>query len=141
MKVAPCPRCGGPPVSYCYGCFRYTDDVDLADPVVTPGSDPRSEQEIRRDIVGFLRALGYRVWDHEQGYRKDGSTRVTKGFPDLIVAGHGRIVAAEIKSARGKLTPEQQEFRDTWVENGGEHVVWRSVGDARTWHETVERAA
>jgi hypothetical protein len=98
-----------------------------------PVPDGRSEAEIRHAIVKLLRTLGYGVWDTEQGYRKDGSTRVTKGLPDLFVAGPAGTAAVELKSAKGKQTPEQKEFGALWTKHGGTYMVWRSEADALAW--------
>lgn len=45
------------------------------------------------------------------------------GFPDLVIAkaGHAPIFA-ELKSARGRLTPAQVEWRDAL---GPHHQLWR----------------
>jgi hypothetical protein len=138
-----CPHCGKPLNGlgrYCESCERYTDEEvaeQKAEAVRVGAPDTRPEEEIRRDVVKALRALNFQVWDTEQGYRRDGSTRVTKGFPDLIIAGHGRIIAVEMKSLKGKQTPEQEEFEAVWEENGGCYFVWRSLDEALAWARDV----
>lgn len=96
--------------------------------------DPRTEQQISRDIAQWLRGLGFAVWSVEQGYRKDpGGTRQTPGIPDLIVMGHGHFTFAEVKRQRTKLRPSQELFRNTAVDNNVPWQLWRSVHDAFDW--------
>ncbi|RCK72784.1 MAG: hypothetical protein ANABAC_1318 [Anaerolineae bacterium] len=54
------------------------------------------------EIREGLRKAGYFVWDtHELG----------RGFPDLLVVSKaGVIVLLEVKSPRGKMTPDEQRF-------------------------------
>lgn len=81
-------------------------------------------------IVKALRKVGCQVFD---------TSRVGHGFPDLVVrAGtfrcvsggpsYGKYLLLEVKTARGRLTPEQKEFRRTWPEV----AVVRSVAEALT---------
>lgn len=152
MEAVPltCPRCSVPTSglrgAFCRspGCEAYVLDIvrELAGKAPAPAAvDPRPEEEIRQSIVDLLRALGYGVWDTEQGYR-EGGTRVTKGLPDLFVAGPAGAAAVEVKSAKGKQTPEQKGFERAWTKSGGTYFVWRSVEEAARWHESAkERAA
>ena len=48
------------------------------------------------------------------------------GTPDLFIARGTRVVACEIKSAKGKLRPAQETFFKTWP---GETAILRSVSD------------
>ena len=96
--------------------------------------DPRTEAQVSRDIVKFLRELGFGVWSVEQGYRKDaGGTRQTPGIPDLIVMGKGHFTFAEIKRDGGKLRPAQVVFKDECIASGVPWQLWRSTHDAMDW--------
>ena len=114
LSRCPYPDCGKPLEGlgrFCHCCERYTDEEatnQKAEAVRVGAPDTRPEEEIRRDVVKALRALGYSVWDTEQGYRKDGSTRVTAGLPDLFIAGHGRAIAVEMKSLNGTFPSVSQ---------------------------------
>lgn len=105
--------------------------------------DTRSEAEIRVAIKQALRALGFHVWDTEQ-QRAGVSARVDPGMADLLVIGSGVIAFAEIKGAKGKMKPAQEEFAATVRANGGTALVWRSEADAiefaRGIMESEERA-
>jgi Holliday junction resolvase len=68
------------------------------------------------EIVAAFRKLGCCVMHmHTLG----------KGVPDILVARRGRLWLVEVKGAKGKLTPDQEEFHAAWPV----HIV-RSVDDA-----------
>lgn len=50
-----------------------------------------------------------------------------KGVPDLLlVSRHNRgIIHAELKTMRGRMTEEQEEWGASIVRNGGEFHLWR----------------
>lgn len=67
--------------------------------------------------------------------------RVGEGVPDLLVGDRGRNYLVEVKDgdkipSQQKLTPDEQEFHDTW--RGQVHII-RSVDEALQWL-TCERA-
>lgn len=50
-----------------------------------------------------------------------------KGVPDLFLVSrrNGGIVHAELKTMRGRLSEEQEEWAASIVRNGGEFHLWR----------------
>lgn len=151
MTGYPCPGCGEylpPAATWCFGCRAYLSDLSGADERQEPLSptkagtvpDDRSEQEIRLAIRKALDLSGYAVYDTEQGYRKDGSTRVTKGLADLLVLGNGRMLFVEVKSAKGRLTEPQKAFARHCEESGTPHRVWRSEAEAIEWIQDNQEA-
>lgn len=52
-------------------------------------------------------------------------TPAAKGFPDLLIVTRFRIMFRELKKELGKLTPEQEEWRDRLIQSGGDYDVWR----------------
>lgn len=52
--------------------------------------------------------------------------REKKGWPDLTFVINGIPLAIELKSATGKLSPEQKDVRIMMVQNGWVYVVVRS---------------
>lgn len=60
-------------------------------------------------------------------YHTHDSRRSEAGFPDLILchAHTGRVVAAELKSSKGRIRPEQQRWIDALRRGGHEAVIWR----------------
>lgn len=69
-------------------------------------------------IVKALRKIGCHVFD---------SSKLGRGFPDLVVQFGFRLVLVEVKAPGGKLTPEQEEFHRIWAKHC---VVAESPEDA-----------
>lgn len=81
-----------------------------------------SEAQFQAAVLELGRKMGWRV------YHVPDSRRVTeKGFPDLAMISErqSRVVFAELKTARGKLTPEQVVWLRTLAAAGVETAVWR----------------
>jgi VRR-NUC domain len=55
---------------------------------------------------------------------------VHRGFSDLIVLSGGKVLFLEVKSATGRLTPAQADFRDAVRDQGFAWALVRSVNDA-----------
>jgi hypothetical protein len=53
-----------------------------------------------------------------------------KGCPDIMVAWKGRLVLMEIKTAKGKLSAEQEHWHAACAASGVKVHVVRSVQDA-----------
>ena len=55
------------------------------------------------------------------------SRRSPSGFPDLLIAGPGAILFAELKTQRGRVSPAQKEWIAA-LESAGQSVfLWRPV--------------
>ena len=72
------------------------------------------------EIVNALRKHGWLV--HDTSGQGD-------GFPDLVCSLNGVVLLAEIKFARGKLTPDQSRFRKA----GWPFRVLRTMDDVIRW--------
>lgn len=84
--------------------------------VVVP---PQRERDFQKAVVALARVLGWRihvVWS---------SVHSPSGWPDLFLVRKGRIVAAELKSARGKVSIVQQQWLDDLAACGIATFVWR----------------
>jgi hypothetical protein len=84
-----------------------------------------SEQGLQLASIFRWRTAHFRPALTKKGWRTpvagDG-----KGFLDLLMIKPPRIVVAELKSARGKLTPEQEEWLADWRAcPGAEAFVWK----------------
>lgn len=55
---------------------------------------------------------------------------VHPGFADLLVMSEGRLLFLEVKSAKGRLRPQQDAFRETVLAQGFGWALVRSVDDA-----------
>ena len=138
-----CPGCGGKLEglgTYCHTCLEYVADFYTGEdaprtPDIIP--DDRLEDAIQLATKGALELLGFKVYDFSQ----DRPTRQTPGIADLYILGHGRAIWIELKSAKGKLRPSQEEFRDQCQANGVEWALWRSEADAIEWAREAREAA
>ena len=91
-----------------------------------------SEKAFMQMVIDAARLLGWRV------YHTFDSRRSPEGFPDLVLVRDGRLVFAELKTERGKLSPSQQawlaELEEVRYQRGIEVYTWRP----RDW-EQIER--
>lgn len=88
-----------------------------------------SEAELQRAVTDALE-WGRWEWHHETDSRLS-----RPGFPDIVAASRGRLLAVECKTAKGRLTDEQSR----WLEQleavsiaAGSHVA--RVGVLRPEH-------
>ena len=73
-------------------------------------------------------------WRNNCGFDAERKIRYGVGNPggaDLIGLYFGIFVAVEIKTERGRLTPEQKMWGELVEKKGGIYAVVRSVEDAR----------
>lgn len=104
------------------------------------------EEALHRDIADFLaRVL---VWPTRAGTNnmnprsavagaRNKRLGAIKGQPDItIYRTLGRVAHIEVKTLKGRLSPEQREFRQWCQEAGHPHCVARSVADVRDFLET-----
>src|SRR5262245_766911 len=78
-----------------------------------------SERAWLAHVVQLLRLHG---WLYYHTWRSDHSPA---GFPDLIAVRGGRLLAAELKRERGRLTAAQAQWRDALMAAGIEWHLWR----------------
>ena len=88
---------------------------------MTTNTIPVTEADLREQIRDLARYTGWRchfTWS---------SIHSPKGFPDLVLASssRGRIIFAELKAGRGKLTWEQEQWLQALRDCGQEVHVWR----------------
>lgn len=92
-----------------------------------------SEAELQEAVEELAGWLGWRTWhDHD-------SRRNRAGLPDLVAVHHRqqRVIFAELKTARGRLRPEQEAWRADLIAAGVEYFLWRPAD----WLDgTIERA-
>lgn len=79
-----------------------------------------SEKEFQAAVVQAFRLHGWKV------FHPYDSRRSEPGFPDLtMLTPRGRVVFAELKSDKGRVTDAQEEWLD-WVNAGTvEGYLWR----------------
>lgn len=96
------------------------------------------EKAIENSILSFLKAHGIfcfkvdtvGIFDPTKKiYRKKNSIHHIKGVSDILGIYKGRMLAVEVKSAKGRLTEEQQDFLNKVNEEGGFGLMARSIDD------------
>lgn len=94
-----------------------------------------SEGAIQGLILDWLKDVGLLHWRQNSGNVFAGNRRIKlgeSGLPDIIVIAppFGGVVGLEVKSARGKMRPDQVAFAAELTKNGGRYFVVRSLADA-----------
>lgn len=88
------------------------------------------EAEFQSAVIEAARFNGWRVHHTRTVQIRPGvwatPLQGDAGFPDLVLAHPDRgVIFAELKSARGRLSPEQDRWIRTLVACGAEAHVWR----------------
>ena len=78
-----------------------------------------SEADLQRAVIDLCKWLGLAYFhDHD-------SRRNRAGFPDLVVCGTGGFLFRELKSATGRLRPEQLDWLARLEQGGADAAIWR----------------
>jgi hypothetical protein len=82
---------------------------------------PVTERDLREQVRDLCALFGYKM------YFSWTSIHSPRGFPDLVLANpeQKRVIFAELKSEKGKLTEYQREWLETLEASGQEVYVWR----------------
>ncbi len=90
-----------------------------------------SEKEFQRTVIEYAQALNFKVYHQldtgkckkcgEPNYSK----RVGPGFVDLVIAGHGKLIFAELKSENGSLSDNQRKWAEVLVSTGARVYLWK----------------
>ena len=90
---------------------------------------PISEAALERAIIEMAEVLGWRVYSVRRSDRAIVNTKTGRGYPDLVMVRPPRIIFAELKSARGRLTSEQRDWLEALadVERAPEAFTWWPV--------------
>ena len=92
-------------------------------------ADPRmSEEDLLRAVVDLAQLRGLLV-HHSRPARtaKGWVTAIVghKGLPDLIIVGSRGVLYRELKSEKGRVSPEQHDWIDRLEQAGQDIAVWR----------------
>ena len=97
----------------------------------------KSERNIQAMILMALSEAGCLVWRQDTGAYKDPKSGrlirygLCKGSSDIIgLCADGTFLAVEVKTATGRIRPEQLTFIAAVQKAGGRAGVARSVGEA-----------
>lgn len=83
-----------------------------------------SEKQLMASIVAFATLHGW--WS----YHTYDSRRSAAGFPDLVLLRRSRMIFAEIKGEKGRLSTAQAECLEALRTAGAETYIWRPAD----WH-------
>lgn len=80
-----------------------------------------SEKELQEHVLLVARTMGYLA------YHTHDSRRSTPGFPDLVLvhARKRRVLWRELKTSRGRVSPEQMTWIEALRQAGMDAGVWR----------------
>ena len=102
-----------------------------------------TETEIQAAIIELLHTLGLLAWRCQaipvpirRGNQIIGLRRAngyTVGIPDILLVVRGRLIGIEVKDHKGKLSPEQEEWRDRILKAGGLWMLARSVEEVHAF--------
>jgi hypothetical protein len=88
-----------------------------------------TEAYFQRAVIEAAQLLGWRVAHFRPARTRRGwRTPIAAdgaGFPDLIAVRGSRLIAAELKSDRGRLRPEQAHWLEALAAAGAEAHTWR----------------
>ena len=82
-------------------------------------SEDRGPDSLDAHVRRLMKDLGLR------GFHAHDARRSEAGYPDWTIAGLGGQIWRELKTQRGKVRPEQQEWLDVLSAGGGDAAVWR----------------
>lgn len=93
-----------------------------------PKTIEMTEAEFERQVKQLAATFGYSY------YHTWRSIHSPAGFPDCVLAKPGRLIFAELKSEKGKMSDAQNEWIDVLYQAGAETYIWRP-GD---WEKIVK---
>ncbi len=103
----------------------------MSNPILSsPSLAQVSEADFQQTVIELFRATGWRVYHNLNSKGSD------PGWPDLQLLKRGRLVFAELKTQRGRLTAEQDFILNELRCAGAETYLWRPSD----WVE-IERVA
>ena len=78
-----------------------------------------TEAAWQRVVIDLARWYGWQVMHNAD------SRRSNPGWPDLVLAGHGRVIFAELKAEKGRLSAAQKTWLTALSSASLEVCVWR----------------
>jgi predicted type IV restriction endonuclease len=75
------------------------------------------EDDLLKLVIDMARVNGWKIHHTRDSRSNDG--RTDKGLPDCTLAKNGKVLLLELKTMRGRITKEQQE----WLDASNGHVI------------------
>ena len=97
----------------------------------------RKESEIQKAILDYLHLQRVVAWRSNQipapspdgKFRRFAGRRGVADVIGIMPDGSGRLLAIEVKSEKGRISPEQAEFGKDVLKAKGVYIVARSLDD------------
>jgi len=98
------------------------------------------EKEIEKQILDYLTLKGFYAWknptiglfDTKRGkFRKPNNKYLISGVSDIIAIKQGKVYFIEVKTDKGRQTPNQKLFESNIDVNGGVYILARSIEDLK----------
>ena len=90
------------------------------------------ESAWHRTVVHHARQAGWavffvpdRLYAESRRHVRHAFDQGDPGYPDLTIVGHGRVLHRELKTESGRLSPDQERWRDALLDAGGDWDLWR----------------
>ena len=87
--------------------------------------DKMTEDALKRAVIECAELFGWRVFSIRRSDRALVQGKTGKGFPDVLAVRREVLLAAELKSTRGRLTLEQLAWREALRASGVRTFLWR----------------
>lgn len=87
-----------------------------------------TEQAFLQQTIDLARLFGWKVCHFRPAQTEKGwRTSITgdAGFPDLVLVRGNRLILAELKAGKGKLTEAQKEWLEALKQTGVETYCWK----------------
>ena len=88
-----------------------------------------TEAQLQQQIIQLAKLYSWRVAHFRPAMTAKGwRTPVSadgQGFPDLVLVKRCRLIFAEVKSDKGRVSPEQQEWLDALRKTKNEVYLWK----------------
>lgn len=85
----------------------------------------------RQKMLTYWRQNTGGLYDPTRGVRRKMPAHSKKGVPDILVIKKGQFIGLEVKSEKGRQSPEQKLFELYITENGGRYHVVRSLKEVQ----------
>ena len=93
-------------------------------------ADGMSEDVFQKQVEQLAESLGWKV------YHTHDSRRSHRGWPDLVLGRRGRVLFRELKTMKGRTTPDQKAWLELLNAAGHDAAVWRPI---QWFDRTIER--
>jgi hypothetical protein len=77
----------------------------------------------------FSRTNNAPIYDRTRGAFRALPKYTRRGWPDICVIKNGQFIGIEVKTEKGRLSPEQTALGKEVEENGGKYIVARTLDD------------